>query len=39
VLPLALTPGAPAADPRLPEGVPAPGYVSNYRRLSPFGAL
>ena len=32
VLPLALVPGAPVADPRLPAGVPAPENVTAYRR-------
>jgi nitroimidazol reductase NimA-like FMN-containing flavoprotein (pyridoxamine 5'-phosphate oxidase superfamily) len=32
VLPLRLTPGEPLADPRLPQGVPVPGYVSDYQR-------
>ena len=32
VLPIALTPGVPIPDPRLPEGVAAPDYVQAYRR-------
>ena len=32
VLPLRLTPREPEADPRLPPGVPVPGYVATYRR-------
>jgi len=32
VLPLELTPHAPIADPRLPAGIPVPGYVTNYKR-------
>jgi len=32
VLPLRLIAGEPQADPRLPAGVPLPGYVSAYRR-------
>jgi uncharacterized protein len=32
VVPLKLTAGEPVKDPRLPNGVPAPDYASNYRR-------
>jgi nitroimidazol reductase NimA-like FMN-containing flavoprotein (pyridoxamine 5'-phosphate oxidase superfamily) len=32
VLPLRLLPGEPLPDPRLPEGIPVPAYVSGYRR-------
>ena len=32
VLPLRLETGAPINDPRLPEGVPIPDYVLNYKR-------
>src|SRR5689334_23813620 len=32
VLPLKLVTGEPVADPRLPEGIDVPDYVSNYRR-------
>lgn len=32
VLPLALTPGIPVPDPRLPAGVPVPEAVARYRR-------
>jgi nitroimidazol reductase NimA-like FMN-containing flavoprotein (pyridoxamine 5'-phosphate oxidase superfamily) len=34
VIPLALRPGAPEADPRLREGISAPAHVSGYRRPS-----
>ena len=30
VLPLAVEPGAPSADPRLPEGTPLPAYVEHF---------
>ena len=32
VLPLKLTAGEPINDPRLPEGIPVPDYVRNYKR-------
>ena len=32
VLPLKLTAGEPTNDPRLPEGIPVPDYVRNYKR-------
>ena len=32
VLPLRTIPGEPEADPLLPEGIPAPAYVNEYRR-------
>ncbi len=32
VLPLRTIPGEPEADPLLPEGIPAPAYVNDYRR-------
>ena len=35
VVPLALTPFAPLADPRLPEGIAAPRYATHYGRPKP----
>jgi nitroimidazol reductase NimA-like FMN-containing flavoprotein (pyridoxamine 5'-phosphate oxidase superfamily) len=35
VIPLSLSAGEPQPDPRLPAGVPVPGYVAGYRRGSP----
>jgi nitroimidazol reductase NimA-like FMN-containing flavoprotein (pyridoxamine 5'-phosphate oxidase superfamily) len=32
VLPLTITPGAPIADPRLPDGTPVPEHVKEYKR-------
>ncbi|MFN0088868.1 MAG: pyridoxamine 5'-phosphate oxidase family protein [Acidimicrobiales bacterium] len=32
VVPLSLTPGPPAPDPRLPEGIPTPGHVTAWTR-------
>lgn len=34
ILPLALKPGAPLADPRLKEGLEVPDYVAGYRRVT-----
>jgi hypothetical protein len=38
VLPLALVPGEPVADPGLPAGIDPPSYVEKYRRRRGAGA-